>query len=918
MKRSMKKKWKVIVSTAILAAAFTGFASQTEAAQPHSSYWYPDSLLKWDPKQDKDADFNKGTVKLQKRTKGFNQVNPNALADPKVVALAAMNPSTSGTPSQGSDKFNIYAFNNWQYIDKLVMWGGSAGEGLIVPPSADVIDAAHKNGVPVLGTVFLPQTEHGGKIAWMRELIQKDEKGCFPVADKLLEAAAYYGFDGWFINQETQGATREDAAQMQEFLTYLQNKKPENMEILWYDSMIDTGQVAWQGALTNRNRMFFQNGGQQVADGMFIDFRWQYGATAFQQSPEAAKRLGRSPYDLFAGIDVEANGYNTKINCPVLFPKGKKATTSLGIYRPDWAFNSSKTFEEYMEKEQIFWAGAQKNPALAALPEGADPKGWSGIAHYINDQSAVTGTPFITHFNTGNGKLFAVDGEVVRDKEWNNRSLQDVLPSWRWIAESDGTALKPDFDWSKAYFGGSSLKVKGDLSPAHPTKVKLYKADLSVQDDTAISLVYQTNSDKSTIKVGVSFSDEPDTFTYLDLKPGKDKNGWKQGAVDLSPYAGKKVAALSLEFGSSGEIRDFQANIGELAIENRTEQPASLPAVSGLNIRETEFTEGIYGDGRLEWNKLSGDDVLYYQVYRVKPDHTREYIGATPNNVYYVPQMKRTGKEASTVLEVVPVNRSYRQGEKTSVKFDWPAYPKPTAKFSAEKTLIAPGESVTFRNESSEVTESVEWSFPGARPETSTEENPSVAFPNEGTYTVTLRAKNSEGEDVATKKEFITVTKEAAGGVGDLALNKQATASSFVNDREAPKFALDGNDKTKWCAVGDGPHWLTVDLGSTRKVSGFVVKHAEAGGEAAAFNTRDFEISVSLDGKNWTQVVDVKGNTLGTSKHSIALTEARYVKLNVTKPTQGGDTAARIYGFEVHGLKAPVPTFTDIQDHWAR
>nr|WP_313784676.1 hypothetical protein [Paenibacillus larvae] len=43
----------------------------------------------------------------------------------------------------------------------------------MVPPSADVIDAAHKNGVPVLGTVFLPQTEHGGKIAWMRELIQK-------------------------------------------------------------------------------------------------------------------------------------------------------------------------------------------------------------------------------------------------------------------------------------------------------------------------------------------------------------------------------------------------------------------------------------------------------------------------------------------------------------------------------------------------------------------------------------------------------------------------------------------------------------------------------------------------------------------------------------------------------------------------
>ncbi|WP_313778632.1 PKD domain-containing protein [Paenibacillus larvae] len=67
---------------------------------------------------------------------------------------------------------------------------------------------------------------------------------------------------------------------------------------------------------------------------------------------------------------------------------------------------------------------------------------------------------------------------------------------------------------------------------------------------------------------------------------------------------------------------------------------------------------------------------------------------------------------------------------------------------------------MTFRNESSEVTESVEWSFPGARPETSTEENPSVAFPNEGTYTVTLRAKNSEGEDVATKKNSLRSPKK--------------------------------------------------------------------------------------------------------------------------------------------------------------
>lgn len=44
-------------------------------------------------------------------------------------------------------------------------------------------------------------------------------------------------------------------------------------------------------------------------------------------------------------------------------------------------------------------------------------------------------------------------------------------------------------------------------------------------------------------------------------------------------------------------------------------------------------------------------------------------------------------------------------------------------------------------------------------------------------------------------------------------------------------------------------------------------------------------------------------NDKATSKHAIAKTEARYVRLLVQKPTQGGDTAARIYGLEVLGLK---------------
>ena len=45
--------------------------------------------------------------------------------------------------------------------------------------------------------------------------------------------------------------------------------------------------------------------------------------------------------------------------------------------------------------------------------------------------------------------------------------------------------------------------------------------------------------------------------------------------------------------------------------------------------------------------------------------------------------------------------------------------------------------------------------------------------------------------------------------------------------------------------------------------------------------------------------MSVTANTGNTSTHAITATSARYIKLNVTTPTQNGDPATRIYEFEV-------------------
>ncbi|WP_342435447.1 discoidin domain-containing protein [Paenibacillus sp. FSL L8-0436] len=883
----MKKIGAGFIFLVVMCAALSTSAF---AKQPYSSYWFPEQLLQWSPASDPDATFNRSTVPLQDRFVGAG-ANSHATKAPKVMALSALNSGTSGVPSQGSDKFGVNTFTYWQYVDKLVYWGGSAGEGIIVPPSADTIDAAHKNGVPIIGTVFFPPTVYGGKYEWVKQMLQQNSDGSFPAADKLIQVAKHYGFDGWFINQETEGGTPADAQKMKAFLSYLESHKSTSMHIVWYDSMTKEGSISWQNALNDKNAMFLQDNGKQITDSMFLNFWWK----DLKSSAEKAASLGRSPFDLYAGIDVEAKGYDTKVNWNLLFPEGEPAVTSLGIYRPDWAFNSAESMEDFFIRENKFWVGPNGNPGNTASSQA-----WKGIANDVVEASPVNELPFITSFNTGSGQKYYVRGKQVRDKGWNNRSLQDVLPTWRWIADSKGTPLTPVLDWSDAYYGGSSLKVSGVLNHDNATHLKLYKTDLKIEARTKLSVTFKTQS-KPSLKVGLAFADHPGQFVFLNVKD-KTSPGWTTETLNLTPYKGKRIVALSLYFDTKDTISDYAIQIGQLSIQNANDPIQPLPAVREFKATQSDFRNGIYGDARLQWKPLD-QQVKQYEIYRVLPDGNEVLMGATPNHVFYVPEMRRIDKEAVTVLKVVAVNGRYEQGQASSVKVSWPAYPKPAAEFKADRTLVAPGESVNFTDLSTEVTEGWSWTFESGSPAVSTSKNPVVTFNQEGVYSVTLTATNSSGQDTVTKKALITVSKEA-GAVKNLALGKTATADHACGEKEGAPNAVDGrvSDNSKWCALGNLPHWLQVDLGAEHQISTFVIKHAESGGEWSGFNTSDYTIQVSSDGTNWADAVKVQGNTAAETTDAIALLKARYVKLIITKPSQGADTAARIYEFEVKGL----------------
>ena len=137
----------------------------------------------------------------------------------------------------------------------------------------------------------------------------------------------------------------------------------------------------------------------------------------------------------------------------------------------------------------------------------------------------------------------------------------------------------------------------------------------------------------------------------------------------------------------------------------------------------------------------------------------------------------------------------------------------------------------------------------------------------------------------------------------DLALGRTATTGSAeCGSSETAAKAGDGQLKgnSKWC-TGGTPHTLTVDLGSAQTVSSVVVKHAGLGGENTGWNTADYTIQTSTDGSSFGTAVTVSGARNSRSYLPFPARSARYVRLNITTPTNNGDTAARIYELEAYG-----------------
>jgi hypothetical protein len=168
---------------------------------------------------------------------------------------------------------------------------------------------------------------------------------------------------------------------------------------------------------------------------------------------------------------------------------------------------------------------------------------------------------------------------------------------------------------------------------------------------------------------------------------------------------------------------------------------------------------------------------------------------------------------------------------------------------------------------------------------------------------ITAGINDSAGGGDAARVDEFEVYGTGGSTSPNLALNRPATGTAPCGPAEGPEKAVNGSvsggNSDKWCSGDTATPTLQVDLGSSKSITSFVVRHAGAGGENASYNTKDFDLDVSPDGVTWSTAAQVRGNTASVSTHPVNVT-GRYIRIRVIAGQQSGSNAARIYELEAY------------------
>lgn len=167
--------------------------------------------------------------------------------------------------------------------------------------------------------------------------------------------------------------------------------------VFWYDSIIDTGDLAWQNEINAKNVRFFR-----AAHGMLINYTWN--DKSLEMTTEICERSQSQCQRAFFGIDIFGRSQVAKFQSKQTLARIVNQRFSTGFFAPAWTYETLQMFG-YNIKQPL--GDDSVNDAFLRRNE----KFWCSLWEHLATHPYNI-LPFYTDFCLGSGKNTYVNGRA--------------------------------------------------------------------------------------------------------------------------------------------------------------------------------------------------------------------------------------------------------------------------------------------------------------------------------------------------------------------------------------------------------------------------------------------------------------------------------------------------------------------------
>lgn len=517
-----------------------------------------------------------------------------------------------GLAGYPSTQFDQDVFSMWNYTSIFGSWN----YGFLQAPGAWV-DAAHKNGTRIYGGIkfFEGWNDDGSEGAFLKFISTKNEDGTYKYARAFVNAAAFFGCDGYNYNSE--GSTWQDTDWVNFHAEVNKIAKELNIEGFGI------------GQYTNEPNVSDSNIGYIYGDaekGKIFDCMLNYSGNKLayryvSSSLKAIEKAGLSTEDVYQGhwLVGLSNDYWKEMNTEAAKAMniciwGEHDQSRFFQFRVGSSpTNIQENYQLLLEKA---FSGANRNP----LERPAISNAWGsfqvadaskvdeqlnaspGFASMFPERTAVGGNlPFETHFNLGNGESYFYNGKVTNGS-WYNMSMQDIVPTYRWLvtAKDDMKTYAKDIDvrftHEDAYVGGSCIRLSGATTAGND--IVLYRTALKASaGNVKVNLALKGAAGATNLAVILK---KEGADNWIEVPAGElAGTTWETKSLNVSGIAkGDVIEYIGLRVNSAAE--GYKMLVGKLNIsDDFTVAPAPLKDNSLIVEVKEETTKSL--SVKLNW-----------------------------------------------------------------------------------------------------------------------------------------------------------------------------------------------------------------------------------------------------------------------------------------------------------------------------